>query len=108
VWGCQNSGLFHSFSKFILHRLRVDQRLGPNAKKIKVTLLSRDTKYRRIENEESLLTELKNNNTNLLVRSVRYGCLKLHKLGKILSFDVTRYFHVLEFSGKIYVANGFY
>lgn len=71
VWGCRKSGLFHAFSNFVLHRLRIDQRSGPNLKKIRVTFLSRDTKYRKVENENLLLKELKNN-TNLVVKSVNY------------------------------------
>ncbi|VDM25400.1 unnamed protein product [Toxocara canis] len=51
--GCEGSGLFHAFSKFILHRLRVKQE-GPVLNSIRVTLLSRSTKFRRIVNEDEV------------------------------------------------------
>ncbi|ODN03890.1 EGF domain-specific O-linked N-acetylglucosamine transferase [Orchesella cincta] len=71
IWGCRNSGLFNAFSKFVLHRLRVDQRSAPNLNKIRVTLLSRETRYRKILNEDNLLQTLRNN-TNLSVRRVAF------------------------------------
>lgn len=60
VWGCQESGLFHAFSQFILHRLNIAKPLPVDGhhKKINVALLSRKTPYRRILNEEELLAEL--------------------------------------------------
>jgi len=58
VWGCGKSGLFHAFSKFILHRLGIKKRLLIDPKKIRITLLSRQTKFRRILNEEILMEAL--------------------------------------------------
>ena len=66
VWGCQESGLFHAFSKFILHRLQIPSPsvdrpfISPTIqqKKVQITLLSRKTLYRRILNEEELLKGL--------------------------------------------------
>lgn len=64
VWGCQESGLFHAFSEFILHRLKIPKRLPfdhDGVPRIKITLLSRNTQYRRIQNEKELLEKLKSN-----------------------------------------------
>ena len=60
IWGCLESGLFHAFSQFILHRLKIAKPLPVDGlrKKINVTLLSRKTPYRRILNEEELLKKL--------------------------------------------------
>ena len=65
IWGCQESGLFHAFSKFILHRLRVPKRPVSSERetKIKITLLSRKTTYRRILNEQELIDKLSSNFT---------------------------------------------
>lgn len=57
IYGCEKSGLFHAFSRHILHRLKIPL-YERNDKRVRVTLLSRDTKYRRILNEEKLLKAL--------------------------------------------------
>lgn len=57
IYGCEGSGLFDAFSKHILHRLRVPEHKRLN-RKVRVTLLSRNTKYRRILNENELIEEL--------------------------------------------------
>ncbi|KAJ0181813.1 hypothetical protein K1T71_002535 [Dendrolimus kikuchii] len=59
IYGCQRSGLFHAFSKHILHSLQI--KLHPrNDDKIRVTLLSRGTTYRGILNENDILSALSN------------------------------------------------
>ncbi|KAL7636047.1 UNVERIFIED_CONTAM: hypothetical protein RMT77_013865 [Armadillidium vulgare] len=58
IWGCENSGLFHAFSHYMLHRIGVPER-EETEKKLHVTFLSRQTKYRRILNEETLLNALR-------------------------------------------------
>ncbi|KAK7788871.1 hypothetical protein R5R35_011397 [Gryllus longicercus] len=60
IWGCEKSGLFHAFSKHILHRLKVPLHKRFN-NKIQITLLSRNTTYRNILNENELLAALKKN-----------------------------------------------
>ena len=45
---CQNSRLFESFSKFILNRLQIE--IQPKTKKLRVTIITRQTKHRRILN----------------------------------------------------------
>nr|CAG4634660.1 EOG090X02IK [Alona affinis] len=72
VWGCQESGLFHAFSKFILHRLRIPKRTSADASGVRVTLLSRDTQYRRILNENQLLEALKASKTRYIVNKVTF------------------------------------
>ncbi|RUS70729.1 hypothetical protein EGW08_021507 [Elysia chlorotica] len=56
--GCFGSGLVKAFSEHILHRLNVRQ-TGPSKEKIRVTLLSRNTQYRNILNQEELLKAMK-------------------------------------------------
>lgn len=60
IYGCEKSGLFDAFSKHILHRLRIPLYKRSN-KKIRVTFLSRNTKYRKVLNEDSLIEALKEN-----------------------------------------------
>lgn len=60
IYGCEDSGLFTAFSDHILHRLRIPLH-DRNNTKIRVTLLSRDTQYRRILNEDELVKALKAN-----------------------------------------------
>ncbi|KAB0798287.1 hypothetical protein PPYR_09280 [Photinus pyralis] len=60
IYGCENSGLFHAFSRHMLHRLGIEFHPRQN-KKIRITLLSRDTKYRNILNEDALLEALQEN-----------------------------------------------
>ncbi|XP_065217712.1 EGF domain-specific O-linked N-acetylglucosamine transferase [Planococcus citri] len=60
IGGCERSGLFHAFSKFILHRLDIPTFKRHN-KRFKVTFLSRDTMYRKVLNERQLLHALSAN-----------------------------------------------
>ncbi|XP_028176160.1 EGF domain-specific O-linked N-acetylglucosamine transferase [Ostrinia furnacalis] len=57
IYGCERSGLFHAFSKHILHSLNVKLQIR-DSDKIRVTLLSRGTTYRSILNEKQLLDAL--------------------------------------------------
>lgn len=57
--GCENSGLFKAFSQHVLHRLQIDQK-PVDSKKIRITFLSRYTKYRNVINENELITALNN------------------------------------------------
>uniref|UniRef100_A0A336LWA8 EGF domain-specific O-linked N-acetylglucosamine transferase n=1 Tax=Culicoides sonorensis TaxID=179676 RepID=A0A336LWA8_CULSO len=58
IAGCENSDLFHKFSEFILHRLRIPFE-PPSSQKIRITFLCRKTKYRNILNENELYDEIK-------------------------------------------------
>lgn len=71
IYGCEKSGLFDAFAKHILHRLRIPFHKRTN-RKIRVTLLSRDTKYRRILNEDNLIKAL-NENEEYVVQRVVYN-----------------------------------
>jgi protein O-GlcNAc transferase len=55
--GCQGSSLFRAFSQHILHRLNITQH-GPLDAKVRITLLTRSSKYRRILNEQELVSAL--------------------------------------------------
>lgn len=57
IAGCENSALFHAFSEFMLHRLRIPEQPRKSTK-LRVTFLSRQTKYRRIINEDELVEAL--------------------------------------------------
>ncbi|KAH8334156.1 hypothetical protein KR059_007021 [Drosophila kikkawai] len=56
IQGCSNSGLFRAFSEFILHRLQIPYK--PPQRKVRITYLSRRTKYRQVLNEGELLARL--------------------------------------------------
>ncbi|XP_048739593.2 EGF domain-specific O-linked N-acetylglucosamine transferase-like isoform X2 [Ostrea edulis] len=58
VPGCQGSSLFEAFNQHLAHRLKLTQH-GPLENKIRITLLSRKTKYRNILNEEELMGAMK-------------------------------------------------
>lgn len=60
IYGCEKSGLFKAFADHVMHHLNVDLHERENAK-LRVTLLSRDTQYRRILNEDDLIRALKKN-----------------------------------------------
>ncbi|WKY03940.1 hypothetical protein Q1695_005148 [Nippostrongylus brasiliensis] len=53
---CHGTGLMHAFSHHILHRLGVKQN-GPVLDSVRVTILSRSTKFRRILNIEEICTQ---------------------------------------------------
>ncbi|XP_023290002.1 EGF domain-specific O-linked N-acetylglucosamine transferase isoform X2 [Orussus abietinus] len=60
IYGCEKSGLFKAFKEHVLHRLKIP--LHPRkSSKIRVVLLSRDTQYRNILNQDELVTALKKN-----------------------------------------------
>lgn len=61
--------MFRAFSEFILHRLRVP--FEPPQEKIRITFLSRRTKYRRVLNEDKLLEEI-SKNKKFIVNRVSY------------------------------------
>jgi len=58
ITGCKNSALFKAFSEFITYRLGVTRKNKPDANRLRVTFLSRRTKYRRTLNENSLIASL--------------------------------------------------
>ncbi|XP_067929954.1 EGF domain-specific O-linked N-acetylglucosamine transferase-like [Watersipora subatra] len=58
--GCYGSGLFRAFNDHAIHRLGVKQN-GPLRDKVRITILSRQTKYRNILNEQELVDHLNRN-----------------------------------------------
>ncbi|CAD7000453.1 unnamed protein product [Ceratitis capitata] len=58
IHGCQGSGLFRAFSEFILHRMQIPYQQPTPEAKLRITFLSRRTKYRQVLNEEQLLSEI--------------------------------------------------
>ncbi|KAG5893459.1 hypothetical protein JTB14_012176 [Gonioctena quinquepunctata] len=60
IYGCEKSGLFDAFSKHLLHGLEIPEYSSKN-KKIRITFLSRNTKYRSILNEDELLETIEEN-----------------------------------------------
>ncbi|XP_067626154.1 EGF domain-specific O-linked N-acetylglucosamine transferase [Eurosta solidaginis] len=63
IHGCQGSGLFRAFSEFILHRLEIPFRPPIPQAKLRITFLSRRTKYRQVLNENELLEALGTNSS---------------------------------------------
>ncbi|KAK4307587.1 hypothetical protein Pmani_020654 [Petrolisthes manimaculis] len=70
IWGCEESGLFHAFSRHMLHRLGVFGREGIVDDRIHITILSRQTKYRQILNEGELTQALQKNENYVVHRAV--------------------------------------
>ena len=89
IYGCENSGLFHAFSEHVLHRLKIPFHNREN-RKIRITLLARDTKYRRILNEEELVEAIAEN-PNYEVEKVVYN----REIGFKKQMEITRNSDVL-------------
>ncbi|XP_069142595.1 EGF domain-specific O-linked N-acetylglucosamine transferase-like isoform X1 [Argopecten irradians] len=58
VPGCHGSSFFRAFNQHLSHRLELQQ-LGPMKDKIRVTLLTRSTKFRKILNQDELIAAMK-------------------------------------------------
>lgn len=56
--GCYGSSLFKAFSAHLVHRLHIPQE-GPLKEKVRITFLARNTTYRKITNQERLVSVLK-------------------------------------------------
>lgn len=57
IGGCHGTGLFRAFSEYSLHRFNIKQE-GPLKDKIRITLLDRQTKFRNILNQKTLVDAL--------------------------------------------------
>nr|XP_019931574.2 EGF domain-specific O-linked N-acetylglucosamine transferase-like [Aedes albopictus]XP_029724039.1 EGF domain-specific O-linked N-acetylglucosamine transferase-like [Aedes albopictus] len=68
ITGCENSGFFQAFSEHVLHRLKIPQRSRTD-RKLRITFLSRQTKFRRVLNENELLEEISENEDYLVNRA---------------------------------------
>lgn len=58
VNGCSHSYLFEAFSEHILHRLKINEEPLRNSNKLRITFLSRMTKYRQVLNEDELINAI--------------------------------------------------
>ena len=68
VWGCEGTGLFQAFSHHFLHRLGIPER-QETQRKIQITFLARQSQYRRVLNQDELLSALEKND-QFIVRKV--------------------------------------
>ncbi|ESO10733.1 hypothetical protein HELRODRAFT_72578 [Helobdella robusta] len=68
--GCHGTSLFRAFSEHILHRLNI--RRDTKDRKIRITMISRQTKHRRVLNEVQLITAL-NNQPGVVATLVGYS-----------------------------------
>ncbi|XP_058056689.1 EGF domain-specific O-linked N-acetylglucosamine transferase [Anopheles bellator] len=84
IHGCENSGLFHAFSEHVLHRLRV--RIAKRTDhRLRITFLSRQTRHRRVLNENELIAEI-SANPEYDVQRVSFG----HEQSFLEQLKVTR------------------
>jgi EGF domain-specific O-GlcNAc transferase len=72
IYGCENSALFRTFSEHILHRLQIKENLPDKKSKLRITFLARETKYRKVINEDELIKRIKAN-PKYSVKRVNYG-----------------------------------
>lgn len=64
--------MFNAFSEHILHRLQIKQESPEKKVKIRITFLSRGTKYRKILNEDALIERI-SSERSFSVKRVNYG-----------------------------------
>ncbi|CAH1389195.1 unnamed protein product [Nezara viridula] len=69
IWGCEGSGLFKAFSQHILHRLGITTKARESGK-LTITVLSRESSYRNILNEDQLIERLKEDKRFIVQRVV--------------------------------------
>lgn len=84
IAGCYSTGLFRAFSQHILHRLKATQE-GCKDGRIRVTILTRSTDYRRILN----IPELRNALKTVLKFHVKVVDFKYKELGFVDQLRVT-------------------
>ncbi|XP_015782134.1 EGF domain-specific O-linked N-acetylglucosamine transferase-like [Tetranychus urticae] len=74
VPGCRKSRLFQAFNEHILYKLNITQDFNADydPSEIRITLISRTTKYRKILNEEELLTSLRAKSKHFKVQKVEF------------------------------------
>ena len=76
--GCSGSGLFHAFNRHLLHGMKIKDTFqfleeGKERKTVRITILSRNTRFRRILNEEKLAAALKKKSRHFVVSVVDYS-----------------------------------
>lgn len=70
--GCHGSGFFQAFNRHILHRLDVKIVEPVDEKQVRITLLSRNTKFRQILNEKELIETLTAKSRKFIVNRVQF------------------------------------
>lgn len=81
ISGCSGSGVFHAFNRHLMHRLEIPDRFnyaddrhdGRHSRTIRVTLISRKTKFRQILNEGELIAALKTSSPYFNIRVVDFN-----------------------------------
>ena len=58
ISGCQGSRMVQKFSQYMLETLNIKQHGVLGDRRLRVTIIARDTKYRRIINEAELVKAL--------------------------------------------------
>ncbi|XP_066283949.1 EGF domain-specific O-linked N-acetylglucosamine transferase-like [Branchiostoma lanceolatum] len=81
VPGCKNSGLVRAFSRHVLYRLGIDHG-QPQDGRLRVTFLSRTTRFRQVLNEDQLLAQLRTD-PRLHVSKVDYKHRKMSFLEQL-------------------------
>lgn len=78
--GCYGSGVFHAFSMHMKYKLSIDDEFTylsdsgkAYSKKIRITLISRSTKFRRVLNEHQLVVALQEKSKNFQVNVVDFN-----------------------------------
>lgn len=64
--------MFNAFSEHVLHRLQVKLNLPEASKKVRISFLSRETKYRKVLNEDELIEKI-TSNKHYTVQRVNFG-----------------------------------
>lgn len=73
VPGCYGSGVFHAFRRHVLHRLRVKvDPVTEGMKKIRITIIDRQTRHRNILNIDELIESVRKKNKNFVVKKVNF------------------------------------
>lgn len=76
--GCSKSGLFDSFNKYTLHKLRISQDYNQSSKNyttnelIRVTLFVRSTPYRKILNQDRLFSAIRKRSDQYVVQLIDF------------------------------------
>lgn len=72
--GCYGSGVFKAFNRHLLYRMNISDTFEYNAQKdpgtIRITFISRNTKFRKILNEDQLISSLKKKSRKFIVTKV--------------------------------------
>lgn len=91
VPGCSESGLFHAFNRHLLHRLNIKDKFkyvddsGKQSKVVRITVLSRNTRFRKILNQKELVMALKKKNKKFIINVVDFN----HQMPFIDQINIT-------------------